>query len=341
MKRLFILITMVWALAACKKEVVPGAMTSFQQVTFTDRIRLEGHEYDSLLIENCTFDGGGLNLGDVDHVTIRGCTFKNINRNGLAIGFIGPCNNIVVDGCTFADIGYNGVDSHEDAFNCTIRNCTFRRIAGSDIGAAMGQPHHGIYWKGKGVTIEDNRMEGEGQNFGNGISVRSSGLVRRNTIVGFPKNGIMYYANHPGDDSLVIENNFLANNNYSITLGSSGNLSYHNKNVVIRFNSLIQEENYSVYVAKEYETTTNIDLYGNIIVNPSGEYLKTFYEVDGIGKNLTTLSDPGFVDAASGDLHLGPDSEAIDYCAGESEFPSTDIDGDLRNSTELNAGADE
>jgi hypothetical protein len=35
----------------------------------------------------------------------------------------------------------------------------------------MGQPHHGIYWKGKNVSILNNTFNCEDQPFGNGISV--------------------------------------------------------------------------------------------------------------------------------------------------------------------------
>jgi hypothetical protein len=49
----------------------------------------------------------------------------------------------------------------------------------------MGQPHHGIYWKGKDVLIEENRFEAGEQPHGNAISVRSSGIIRKNIILTF------------------------------------------------------------------------------------------------------------------------------------------------------------
>ncbi|MGB1104287.1 MAG: hypothetical protein ACPG21_11740 [Crocinitomicaceae bacterium] len=47
------------------------------------------------------------------------------------------------------------------------------------------------------------------------------------------------------------------------------------------------------------------------------------------------------MDAENGDLHLIPGSAAEDYCAGLINYPTTDIDGDLRASETLHAGADE
>lgn len=40
-------------------------------------------------------------------------------------------------------------------------------------------------------------------------------------------------------------------------------------------------------------------------------------------------------------LHLKAGSEALDYCSGLLEFPTIDIDGELRFEDQLNAGADE
>ncbi len=257
------------------------------------------------------------------------------------VGFIGPASNVKIENCTFENIGFNAIDSHEDAPNGHISNCTFTNVALSQTGAAMAQPHHAIYWKGKNVCIEKSRFIAGDQPFGNAISVRSSGKVRKNIISGYPKNGIMYYSNHPGGDSLIIENNFLFDNQYSITLGTLEDLSFHNENVVIRFNSLVQKENYSIYVAKSFETTTNVAIYGNIVVNPSEEYMKTFYDIATISYNLTSPIDVGFVNMNSGDLHLKNTSTAIDFATGAPGYPTTDIDGDLRDVSSLNAGADE
>jgi len=205
----------------------------------------------------------------------------------------------------------------------------------------MGQPHHGIYWKGKDVLIEENQFEAGEQPHGNAISVRSSGIIRKNIILNSPKNGIMYYSNHPGSDSLLIENNFLAFNTYGISCAKLGNLDYHNENVIIRFITVLSAANYSVYIAKDYEATTSFSIYGNLLVNATEEYFTTFYDVSGIENNLAVAGGIDFIDPTKGDLHLMPGSIAGDYCAGLAFFPLTDIDGDMRLSETLNAGADE
>lgn len=334
--------TCLLVIVGCNKEELPSSTEYIGGKTFNSGLKIDGHEYDGLIIENCTFTNKSLRIGNANDIIIRNCTFEDIGFDGIKLGFIGGVSNITIEGCTFKNIGFNGVDSHERAPNCTIRNCYFENIALSEVGAAMAQPHHGIYWKGKNVLITGNTFNTGEQPFGNAISVRSSGKVSENTIINAAKNGVMYFANHPGDDTLIIENNFIANSHfYSIICGSDGNLSNHNKNVVIRFNSTVQDENESVYISGDFETTTDFQIYGNIFVNSTGDYFRTFYDVDTIHHNLTSTSDIGFVNMNAGDLHINSSSIANGYCSGLIQFPSLDIDGNLRSSINLDAGADE
>lgn len=327
--------------SSCIKEERLESTDHLFGETFNHFLRVKGHEFDSLIIENCVFDGGGLNIGEVNHVLIKNCTFKNIDNNALKVGFIGAVKNIVIDGCTFDNIGYNAIDSHKDALDCVIRNCTITNAAKSDLGAAMAQAHHAIYWKGKNVLIENNYIDARGQNFGNAISIRSSGTIRKNIIKGSPQNGIMYYSNHPGGETLLIENNFLIYNSYSITVATLGDEENHNKNVIVRFNSMIQENNPSLKINERFKSTTTFSVYGNIMVNPTEKYLEVPFDLLVNEKNLTAPDDIGFVDPQS-DLHLKQGKAAEGYCANiQYPFPSDDIDGDLRNINSLNAGADE
>lgn len=328
---------------SCQKEDRLEVTNLVTNQTFTEDLRVQGHEFDSLIIKDCVFNGATLNIGDADYVKVENCQFKNIKNNGIKVGFIGPANSIEISNCTFENIGYNAIDSHEDAEFGVIHHCVFKKVALSDVGAAMGQPHHAIYWKGKDVHIYSNVFEGDGQNFGNGISVRSSGTIEMNRITGYPKNGIMYYANHPGYDTLLIQNNYVWGNEYGITLASQGNESWHNANVIVRFNSVVCEKNRVLYVGQEFEGNTNIEVYGNILINPEGEYFKSFYDFDTAHyfMNLESKENIGFIDYNAGNLDLLPESIAQDYCAGMTNFPDIDIHGEPRESSTLNAGADE
>lgn len=325
---------------ACEKDEYITERELIENKTFTTDVRVQGQEFNGLLIKNCTFDGGELYISDADSIIIQNCVFKNQKKNGMRLGFGGEVSNIIIENCSFTNIGFNGVDSHEDAPNCIIRNCVFTNCALSDVGAAMGQPHHAIYWKGKNVQILNNEVHTGEQNYGNGISHRSSGIISGNKIYDAKKYAIMYFADHPGEDSLLIENNFLVNCENGIGLTTRGLVDYHNKNILVRFNSIYESTTYSIFVAKEYESTTEVEVYGNIIVQSKENYIQTYYDIIQYN-NLNHTADIGFVDAENGDLHLLPTSAAIGFCAGISDYPTTDIDGELRDQNTLDAGADE
>lgn len=344
MKKLAFVIFISILFLRCEKYEVPREAGLISGQTFDSGLKIKGEDYNGLIIENCTFKNYGLKIGNVQDVIIRNCIFENVQYDGISIGQIGPVNNIIIKDCKFKNIGQNGIVSHEDALNCTINNCHFENVGLSQVGPAMGQPHHGIYWQGKNVTISENTFIRDEQPFGNAISIRSSGIVSGNTILGAAKNGIIYYTDHPGDDSLIIENNFIVNPTfYGIIMSSNGTKSYHNKNVIIRFNSIVQTklDKHSIYVGSEFENTTNISIYGNLLVNSNGDYYRFFYTLTDVYGNLETTTDPGFVDILSGDLHINSSSPANEYCNGMTIFPYRDIDGDNRVTTNLDAGADE
>jgi len=309
---------------------------------YENGLRIKGHEFDSLIVENCIFENKPVLVYGADDIIFRNCTFKNIKKNGIQIGFSGNVNRLTIENCTFKEIGYNAIDSGEDAYKCIIKNCHFENVALSEIGDAMGQPHHAIYWKGPEVLIEHNTFISGSQNKGNAISFRSSGIIRSNTIINAPKNGIQYYTDHPGGDSVLIENNFIYNSRFhAIGLTSNGNQSNHSKKAIISFNSCYQSEGAVLYASKEFENNMTVTISGNVLISPTNEFIKTFYQIHEEIYNLKAIDDIGFVDLENGDLHLTSNSEAINFCNGLVNFPNTDIDGDQRTSNNLDAGADE
>ena len=334
------LFLLAFVLLACEKDFYVKELVLLENQSFNSDVRVQGQEFNGLVIENCIFDGGELYISDVDSVLVKNCTFKNQKKNGIRIGFGGEASHIVIDNCTFNTIGSNGIDSHEDAPNCVIQNCYFEDCALSDVGAAMGQPHHAIYWKGKNVSILNNTIVTGKQRKGNAISHRSSGIISGNKIIGAEKYGIMYFADHPGGDTLIIENNFVVNCKNGIGITTPSKLENHNKNVIVRFNSIYNSQTYSVFIHKDYESTSTIQAYCNILVSKKENYISTQFDIlDTL--NVKAIADVGFVDAENGDLHLTSVSQILGNCDGWLAYPQLDIDGEPRSSNQLDPGADE
>ncbi len=103
---------------------------------------------------------------------------------------------------------------------------------------------HGIYVQAQDFLIEDNTVINATD--GNGISVRSSGVVRNNTVNGTAKSGISYYADHMRGPSnqLLIEDNMISNvgqksSRTGIDLLEIPNRRYAVRNYIIRDNSSV------------------------------------------------------------------------------------------------------
>ena len=328
-------------MCSCNKEDIIQPTSLILNETFTQNIIIDGHEFDSLLIENCVFDGAALSLSNADFVAIKNCKFKNIDGNAINVAHTGECKNIRVENCSFIEIGYNGIGGHEDAPNGVIIDCYFENCALSDIGNAMQQPHHSIYWKAENAAIMNNEFRTINQNHGNAISHRSSGIISGNKI--FDKKGsygIVYFADHPGGDSLIIENNMLFNCDHGIGLTTPQISDYNNLNMSVRFNTVYNSTTQSIYVGQGFDATSDIHIYGNILVQNDLEVIRSFSEINDYS-NLKSSGDIGFADIGNGDLHILPSSQAVNYCSGLIKYPATDIDGENRNSLTLDAGADE
>lgn len=45
---------------SCKKTITPESPGNIINESFTELLEIDGHEYDSIVIENCVFENGGL-----------------------------------------------------------------------------------------------------------------------------------------------------------------------------------------------------------------------------------------------------------------------------------------
>jgi len=117
--------------------------------------------------------------------------------------------------------------------------------------------------------------------------------------------------------------------------------------VVIRFNSIVTNAEASV---KLDIPALTIDIYGNIFVRTDSGTLivwdkseETANETTEIVSNkVTSAVAPGFLDMASGDLHINtPASWATTAVSGALGFPAVDVDGEPRSTGSHYAGADD
>lgn len=187
--------------------------------TVTTPVILDGREWNRTLIKNCTVrnvTGHGLTLRNVDTVTVENCVFENISGNGIHMSITGEgTKNVTLIGNTIVNCGKNGITGgqrHEEGLDQKNYRVLGNRIENVGL-EPEAQPGllHGIYVQAQDFLIEGNTVLNSTD--GNGISVRSSGVVRGNTCDGTAKSGISYYGDHMRgpSDVLLIEQNVVRN----------------------------------------------------------------------------------------------------------------------------------
>lgn len=210
------------ALAVCLGAApLPAAAESggFARViegkTFHETLRLEGPEWNDTLVRDVVIrgaEGNGILLRGVRNVRIESSTIEDVSRSGIHLSARASTRDVRIVGNRIARTGRDGISSTQrrgrgvDHPGLVIADNVISEtgLAGED------GLYHGIYVQSTDFLITGNRVSDSRD--GNGISVRSSGVVRGNVVIGTGKSGIAYYSDHMrgGSDRLVIEGNTVA-----------------------------------------------------------------------------------------------------------------------------------
>lgn len=335
-------------LSACKKEdtnppIEPGVI---ENRTFNSTVVIEGHEFDGTIIRNCVFEdisGNGLQIKNVNNLQIKDCVFQNISGDGIHFNSTGTSSGVIIIENQFLNISQNGIFAAENHANTLIKENTLVNIATNNASSQTGTPHHGIYFQGENVTITENEIRGVVNDQGSCISIRSYGTISRNRLSNAKEHGISYFSDHPGhSEELLIENNFIYDNvTQAINLASNGDPNNHIGNAIIRFNTLLSEDHSTIDLQTDL-TGVNFDLIANILLRTDGNstYISSSLPYNE-EQNMSESGDMGFADFTNRDFHLFSISPAANAAIGVSSFPAVDIDGDSRQATGLDVGADE
>lgn len=246
-----------------------------ENLVLTSTLRLEGAEWNNTLVRNVTIrdvNGDGLMLRNVNNVRIENVTIEDVSGTGIKLSKTGSTSNVEIVNSRIDGTGRDGINSGEaagvDHVGLKIIGNT---IANTGLDGGSSGLLHGIYLQGSEFLVEDNTLINSQD--GNGISVRSSGIVRGNHIDGAFKSGIAYYADHPAGTSnrLVIEDNIVVDAGLG---GARGDINLLNlpsgsdpvDSIIVRNNTLSGEKGVIIdsgYAARNISTTSS----GNIVVS--------------------------------------------------------------------------
>lgn len=312
---------------------------------FNETLIIDGHENDSLLIRNCTFENMNeiaLVIRTVDHLVIRDCIFRNLKSHAVFLQEGQSSDDIVIEGNEIYNVSGIGIFAGENHINTKCLNNKLYDVALVD---EEGHTPHGIYLCGKNFTITGNTIYkcGSVEGKGLGISVRSCGTISQNKIYEGKASGIGFSSDHPSyGEPLLIENNVIYDNfENAITLYMSNEYSTLGR-VTVRFNTLLSKDKPVVYANSWKSMESELEALGNILIRTDGDskYIdcstsNPFVE----SKNLGCSGNIGFKDFAKRDFRLVPGAEALNFAVGINDFPEFDKENVNRSSSSLDAGA--
>jgi hypothetical protein len=298
----------------------------------TTPVILDGHSYDGTIIDGAVIHNTGSDaivLRNVDNVIIRNSEIYGV-ENGILFRSTGSTKNTLIENNNIHDTTSQGIMVKTDDISNLQTDVIIRNNTLANNGNNQDS-EHGMYIMGYDTQIIGNRISGSS---GNGISIRTSGVVSGNTITGSGKSCIRYFSDHKSGQSqkLVIENNLCINppSGYagiSLLYGGSSDMV---NDYVIRFNTVIGNDSPSIRVESADFAQYNVAIYGNLLIKQN---ISTAY-VDYLAGNYYSSTYN-----LNTDFTLPIGNSAIGFADNVRDFPANDIVGKPRIVNQLDAGA--
>ncbi len=280
------------------------------------------NQNSSPTVSNCTFSensteiisigkGGGM-FNVNSSPTVTRCTFSGNDAGASGGGMYNSGSSPVVTDCTFSDntavmVGSGGGIYNASHSSVALTRCSFSGNSTTNVGGAMFNDL-------STVTVVDSTF------FQNAAS-EVGGVYHMGGDSSLTMVNCVFYENRVDSTSIGVDiSNYAALTITNCTFGSDSepviyNEIYDTSTTASVTNSIFREELISPIHNQ----------------NPSSPVVVTYSLLTAYSGTGNISGDPKFVDVANGDLHLQPDSPAID--AGNNAAPGltvTDLDGSPR-----------
>jgi len=268
------------AVAAAAGGTGPRVLEDFET---QKPLSLDGPEWNGAVVRNCKVHGTGTHgilLRNVKDVLIENCEIYDIEGAGIRLSMSGSTEGVTIRGNRIHDVQEDGIRAGQryakgiDHKRLRILDNEIRNTGLKDANGKL----HGIYVQAQDFQIEGNKVLHVHD--GNGISVRSSGVVRGNEVGFTGKSAISYYADHHRGPSnrLLIERNLAYASGYYGKPKERGVIDLLRlkkpdgavENFEIRFNTAVAlgERGYALridpaYAAKRFD----VEVRNNLLVN--------------------------------------------------------------------------
>jgi len=283
--------------------------TVIEHQDFKTTLKLDKGDENTLIL-GATFhdiEGDAIRLRNVSNVYIKDCVIHNINGNGIVLRSTGSTENVTIDGCVIHDTTKNGIITKQDHSNgvdhtnLVIKNNRIFNVGSSRL-------HHGMYIQSQDSLITNNEIHGIS---GNGVSIRSSGIVRANRIWDTNKSCIRYFSDNVTGQSktLLIENNVCYLTRDGLESPAIGLLWWDEvspdwvvENFIIRLNTvaLFTDQRVGIAVESSQLDDKNVEGYCNIVINTESlSATITDEHIDYYSSNYISTSLDDFVNGQS------------------------------------------
>lgn len=180
-------------------------------------LSIEGPDWNDTILDGCEIrnpSGSGIEIRNVKNFAVTNCSITGATGTGIRVRSSGATQNVQIVDNVIMNVGDNGISAAKRVKDNVDH--TGLVIAGNMVieSGTRGQKgrDHGIYSQVSDAVIFGNEISGTRD--GNGISIRSSGIVACNKISGrskADKPGIRYFAdNYTGPSRrLIIANNVI------------------------------------------------------------------------------------------------------------------------------------
>ena len=330
--------------AYAQVEGEQGYALVLEGLDLNEGLRIIGDEWNDVWIRDCTISGtrsDGIFIRDVENLRVSGCEISEVEgQAGIRLSASGGSSDVLIENNHIHDVAENGINASQ-RFDDDVHHRALKiignRVERSGLEGGGGLTH-GLYIQSAGHLISNNIIRDAGD--GNGISVRSSGVVRNNQVYGYAQSGIRYFSDHhAGEGGLLIENNMVAGSGSGAAIealfSDTTPESYRVSTIELRFNTALSNGQAALEFDTRLSPSTDWRARGNLIL--ADELARGFELAD---DNIVAELDDFVSLTETVDLHLRSAHSTRGSVDGI-DAPAEDIDGQTRPNAGRDPGADQ
>ncbi len=304
--------------------------------------RSQSGNRDNVILDG-NLHGGSIFEVIGDNVTIQDISICEAYFHGIQVHCERDSDNAVIKNIRFFNIREQMIKGSADSNpvygnDCLVEDCLFEFTSGKSLQYYTGgiDVHRGQNWIVRNNIFRNIRYEPDESLTDGAIhfwSDSSGTIIENNTIINCDRGVVLGLHNNIIDHTGgIVRNNFIhVTIDTGIYLGICVDTNVYN-------NTIYVDSNYQSAIEYRYPQTTGVHIANNLSN-------RTIWLREGasgtVENNVVNAEENWFVNARQGDLHLSYDVSNVVNSGLDLAGITTDIDGEVRPSGQVDIGADE